>query len=152
MKSFKLKNLKILVCIVFFLFLLGIVWHFFGSYKKEGFATGRVKYFNLEKGFGFITPEGGGTDLFVHISGVRGNGIKETDTVTFDINNSHKGLTATNVTGGSGWDGGSAPAPSVIAPTPLIIQTLPVRTIVPAAAAAAKPAAKKPTAKKNKNN
>ena len=57
LKSFKLKNLKILVCIVFFLFLLGIVWHFFGSYKKEGFRTGEIGFYDKDSGLGLIDDD-----------------------------------------------------------------------------------------------
>lgn len=40
-------------------------------------ATGTVKWFNATKGYGFITPEDGGKDVFVHISAVKGSGIEE---------------------------------------------------------------------------
>ena len=51
-------------------------------------ATGTVKWFNDSKGFGFITPEGGGKDLFVHFSAIQGQGfktLKEGQRVSFDI-------------------------------------------------------------------
>ena len=51
-------------------------------------ATGKVKFFNDQKGYGFIEPEGGGKDLFVHISAVQKAGIdflKEGDRVKFDV-------------------------------------------------------------------
>ena len=49
--------------------------------------TGTVKFFNMDKGFGFISPEGGGADCFVHISDVERSGMSsltEGQTVTFD--------------------------------------------------------------------
>jgi CspA family cold shock protein len=51
-------------------------------------ATGTVKWFNDAKGFGFITPDGGGKDLFAHFSAIQGNGFKslqENQKVTFDV-------------------------------------------------------------------
>ncbi len=57
---------------------------------------GTVKFFNPSKGFGFITPDNGGADVFVHVSGLN-NDIYENDKVTFDIQNGKKGLNAVNV-------------------------------------------------------
>ena len=59
-------------------------------------ATGKVKFFNNSKGFGFITPDDGGKDLFVHVSGTKEE-IRDGDKVTFDVENSPKGLNAVNV-------------------------------------------------------
>ncbi|MBI1764858.1 MAG: cold shock domain-containing protein [Acidobacteria bacterium] len=57
---------------------------------------GTVKFFNEAKGFGFITPEDGGKDIFVHTSGCKDQ-IKEGDVVTFDTVTGKKGPQAENV-------------------------------------------------------
>ena len=59
--------------------------------------TGTVKFFNVTKNFGFITPDSGEKDVFVHASGVNGR-IGDGDKVSFDIEETPKGLSATNVT------------------------------------------------------
>jgi len=58
---------------------------------------GKVKFFNENKGFGFIVPDEGDKDLFVHASGLMGSTIKENDKVEFDIEEGQKGLNAVNV-------------------------------------------------------
>jgi CspA family cold shock protein len=63
-------------------------------------AKGKVKWFNDQKGYGFIEQEGG-PDVFVHHSGINGAGFKslsEGDEVTFDIEDGQKGPAAVNVT------------------------------------------------------
>ncbi|MFZ4263295.1 cold-shock protein [Sphingobacterium sp. HJSM2_6] len=57
---------------------------------------GKVKFFNNTKGFGFITPNDGGEDIFVHSTGLRDN-IRENDEVTYDVERGKKGLNAINV-------------------------------------------------------
>ncbi|SCX31141.1 cold-shock protein [Agrobacterium rosae] len=54
-------------------------------------ATGTVKLFNDDEGFGFITPENGGQDVFVHVSALeRGNSLREGDKVTFEVGQDRK--------------------------------------------------------------
>ncbi|MHA4740531.1 cold-shock protein [Dyadobacter sp. MSC1_007] len=59
--------------------------------------TGTVKFFNDTKGFGFIAPENGGDDIFVHTSGLVDE-IRENDSVSYEVENGRKGLNAVNVT------------------------------------------------------
>ena len=63
-------------------------------------ATGTVKWFNNSKGFGFITPDGGGEDLFAHFSSINMDGyktLKEEQRVSFDIVDGPKGNQAANI-------------------------------------------------------
>lgn len=63
-------------------------------------ATGIVKWFNDSKGFGFITPDEGGDDLFAHFSAIQSNGFKslaENQRVTFDVTTGPKGKQASNI-------------------------------------------------------
>lgn len=64
-------------------------------------TTGIVKWFNDAKGFGFISPEGGGDDLFAHFSSIQMNGfktLKEGQRVAFEIIDGPKGKQALNIT------------------------------------------------------
>ena len=64
-------------------------------------ATGTVKWFNADKGFGFIEQDGGGSDVFVHFSAITGSGFKELSEgqkVSFDVAQGQKGPQAENVT------------------------------------------------------
>jgi CspA family cold shock protein len=66
-------------------------------------AQGTVKWFNAEKGFGFIEQAGGGPDVFAHYSAISGNGYKELvegETVTFDVEQGQKGPQAANIVRG----------------------------------------------------
>lgn len=63
-------------------------------------ATGSVKWFNDSKGFGFITPDDGGEDLFAHFSAIQSSGFKtlaEGQRVSFDVTNGPKGKQASNI-------------------------------------------------------
>lgn len=65
--------------------------------KKIIMSNGTVKFFNSAKGFGFITPEDGSRDVFVHQNGLTVE-LNEGDKVSYDVEESPKGLNAVNVT------------------------------------------------------
>ena len=63
-------------------------------------ATGTVKWFNDAKGYGFITPDDGGEDLFTHFSAIKMDGfktLKQGQRVTFDLKEGEKGKQADNI-------------------------------------------------------
>lgn len=63
-------------------------------------ATGTVKWFNADKGFGFISPDDGSADVFVHFSAIQSNGYRsldENDKVSYEVERGPKGLQATSV-------------------------------------------------------
>jgi CspA family cold shock protein len=63
-------------------------------------ATGIVKWFNDSKGFGFVTPDDGGEDLFAHFSAINMSGFKtltEGQKITFDVTQGQKGKQASNI-------------------------------------------------------
>ncbi len=57
---------------------------------------GTIKFFNETKGFGFITPDAGGQDIFVHVTGLKDK-VREKDRVSFEVQNGKKGPNAVNV-------------------------------------------------------
>jgi len=63
-------------------------------------AVGTVKWFNAEKGFGFITPDEGGPDVFAHFSAIQSGGyrsLEENQRVSFDVERGAKGPQASNI-------------------------------------------------------
>jgi cold shock protein len=77
--------------------------------------TGIVKWFNAEKGFGFITPDDGSKDVFVHFSAIRGSGFRSLDEgarVQFEVGQGAKGPQAQDVTRTDGGPTEAAPRPT----------------------------------------
>src|SRR5258705_9294840 len=71
-----------------------------GKKRSRSMATGKVKWVNAEKGFGFISPDDGSKDVFVHHSAITGQGFKslsEGQSVEFEIGEGQKGPAAKNV-------------------------------------------------------
>ena len=70
------------------------------NFKVKIMTTGTVKWFNESKGFGFISQDGGGDDVFVHFNAIQSTGFKtlnEGQSVSFEVENGPKGLQASNV-------------------------------------------------------
>jgi len=68
--------------------------------ERSVMATGTVKWFNDSKGFGFVTPDDGGEDLFAHFSAINMNGfktLKEGQKVQFEVTQGPKGKQASNI-------------------------------------------------------
>lgn len=69
---------------------------FFLYLNTNTMQEGKVKFFNESKGFGFITPNNGTEEIFVHISGLQSD-IRESDSVVYEVQQGKKGLNAINV-------------------------------------------------------
>jgi CspA family cold shock protein len=79
---------------------MGVTPLFMFFQEIQDMATGTVKWFNDSKGFGFITPESGGDDLFAHFSSIQVSGFKtlrEGQRVSFDVTSGPKGQQASNI-------------------------------------------------------
>ena len=69
--------------------------------KKDTMATGTVKWFNGDKGYGFIAPDDGSADVFAHFSAINSTGFRslnEDDKVSYEVQQGPKGLQAANIT------------------------------------------------------
>ena len=69
--------------------------------KKDTMATGTVKWFNGDKGYGFIAPDDGSADVFAHFSAINSTGFRslnEGDKVSYEVQQGPKGLQAANIT------------------------------------------------------
>jgi CspA family cold shock protein len=68
--------------------------------QRKFMATGTVKWFNADKGYGFITPDDGGADVFAHFSAIQSSGyrsLEENQKVEFDVTEGQKGPQAENI-------------------------------------------------------
>ncbi len=75
-----------------------IIWrpNYYNIIKITTMAEGTVKFFNSEKGYGFITDDSNSTDIFVHVSGLNQD-VEQGDKVSFETSEGKKGLNAVNV-------------------------------------------------------
>lgn len=95
------------MCCTRSLHVAGIAWNFLVVRGTLTMAAGKVKWFNNAKGYGFILPEGGGEDLFVHYSSIQMEGyktLKAGQDVTFDVQEGPKGFHAVNIVALAGDD------------------------------------------------
>lgn len=72
----------------------------YSNSKGNYMATGIVKWFNADKGYGFITPDDGGADVFAHFSAIQSSGyrsLEENQKVEFDVTEGQKGPQAENI-------------------------------------------------------
>jgi CspA family cold shock protein len=79
---------------------MGAFWGSYGRGGEEIMASGTVKWFSDEKGYGFITPDDGSSDLFVHFSNIAGDGFKsltEGQKVSFEVGEGRRGPEASVV-------------------------------------------------------
>jgi CspA family cold shock protein len=86
----------VVLCLLHRSMLLGVTWKCLGAVM----TVGTVKFFNTVKGFGFITPEGGEKDVFVHVTAVEAAGmgtLSEGQKVEFDIEPDARGSKAVNL-------------------------------------------------------
>lgn len=96
---FEEKNWKFYIYKIKILIVISILFDFTNIIMAEK-IKGQVKWFSESKGFGFITPDSGGNDIFVHFSGIQGDRYKtlsEGQKVEFEIQNGLKGPSAVNV-------------------------------------------------------
>ncbi len=75
-----------------------VVWQFINNFLFFFIMqTGKVKFFNESKGFGFILDDASGEEIFVHITGLNGVSIRENDQVSFNVTEGKRGLNAIDV-------------------------------------------------------
>jgi cold shock protein len=74
-----------------------VVWQFINNFFIFIMQTGKVKFFNESKGFGFILDDASGEEIFVHVTGLNGVTIRENDQVSFNVTEGKKGLNAIDV-------------------------------------------------------